>query len=62
MKTSLSVNLNKVALLRSQRQQGAPKFLDVARIALQTGPMASLCIPDRTNGMRHLMMFASFEV
>lgn len=36
-KTKLSVNLNKVALLRNQRDVGYPSIVDTARIVLEAG-------------------------
>jgi pyridoxine 5-phosphate synthase len=37
MKTNLSVNLNKVALLRNQRFSGCLDVLDVARVVIGAG-------------------------
>ena len=37
--TRLSVNLNKVALLRNSRRTGVPDVLHFARIALDNGAM-----------------------
>ena len=37
MKTSLSVNLNKIALLRNQRRSDDPSILDAARAAISAG-------------------------
>jgi pyridoxine 5-phosphate synthase len=37
METKLSVNLNKVALLRNQRDVGYPSVLDAARLAVHAG-------------------------
>ncbi|HLT02837.1 MAG TPA: pyridoxine 5'-phosphate synthase, partial [Geminicoccaceae bacterium] len=37
VETKLSVNLNKVALLRNQRDIGYPSVLDAARLVVQAG-------------------------
>jgi pyridoxine 5-phosphate synthase len=37
MKTNLSVNLNKVALLRNQRSTGCPDVLDLAHVVTEAG-------------------------
>lgn len=52
MKTKLSVNLNKVALLRNQRSSGCPDVLDAARVVAEAGA-DGLTVHPRPDG-RHI--------
>jgi len=51
-KTNLSVNLNKVALLRNQRDVGYPSVLKTAEIVLKAGA-AGITVHPRPDG-RHI--------
>ena len=42
----LSVNLNKIALLRNSRQANSPHVLDYARMAIDNGVTGILCPTD----------------
>ena len=46
----LSVNLNKVALLRNSRHTGVPDLQEFARIAIAADAGALQCILDRMSG------------
>ena len=48
--TRLSVNLNKVALLRNSRHTGVPDLLEFARVAIEAGAGALPSILAPTNG------------
>ena len=52
MKTNLSVNLNKVALLRNQRSSACLDVLDVARVVIDAGA-DGLTVHPRPDG-RHI--------
>ena len=52
MKTKLSVNLNKVALLRNQRASGSPDVLAIARVVIDAGA-DGLTVHPRPDG-RHI--------
>jgi pyridoxine 5-phosphate synthase len=52
MRTKLSVNLNKVALLRNQRPSACPDVLDVARVVIDAGA-DGLTVHPRPDG-RHI--------
>src|SRR5688572_209044 len=52
MRTKLSVNLNKVALLRNQRPSACPAVLDVARVVIDAGA-DGLTVHPRPDG-RHI--------
>ena len=52
MKTNLSVNLNKVALLRNQRPSGYPDVLAIARVVIDAGA-DGLTVHPRPDG-RHI--------
>ncbi len=50
IETKLSVNLNKVALLRNQRDVGYPSVVEAARLVVAAGATASRSTRVRTSG------------
>jgi pyridoxine 5'-phosphate synthase PdxJ len=59
--TALSVNLNKIALLRNSRLGDRPSVVEAARQAIDNGALGITVILDRINAISALKTFMTWR-